>query len=99
MDLTRPTYAKGAGSGLDANLFGGGFKHLDIDGFIAVVSAQAWKERSKVQLWVRGAEEGLGKEPFTAIELRRRTVSPWKPRPAPRKPRSKAKRTTGNRNK
>jgi hypothetical protein len=69
VSLTGPTYEDGVGNGLDANLCGGGFKHFDIDGFIAVVKAQNWKARSKVQLWVKGAEEGMGTERFTLIEL------------------------------
>ena len=64
VDLVKPTYANGAGNGLDANLYGGGFKHFDIDGFIEVVEARNWKERAKVQLWVKGAEEGMGEDPF-----------------------------------
>ena len=67
--LTGPTYEDGAGNGLDANLYGGGFKHFDLDGFIEVVKAQNWRARSKVQLWVKGAEEGMGTEPFTLIKL------------------------------
>ena len=69
VDLTGPTFVKGAGFGMDANLYGGGFKHFDIEGFIEVVKSQAWKERAKVQIWIRGAEEGMAEEPFTAIEL------------------------------
>src|SRR5487761_2046055 len=69
VDLVGPTYEGGVGSGLDANLFGGGFKHFDIDGFIEVVRAQRRKRRSKVQSWVKGAEEGMGTEPFELIRL------------------------------
>jgi len=54
---------------LNANLYGGGFKNFDIEGFIEVVKAQDWKARSKVQLWVKGAEEGMGTEPLTLIKL------------------------------
>jgi hypothetical protein len=75
VDLTKPTYSKGAGYGMDANLFGGGYKHFDIEGFIKVVEAQDWKNREKVQLWVKGAEEGMGEDPFTLIKLRRRRAS------------------------
>ena len=75
VSLTEPTYSKGAGNGMDANLFGGGYKHFDIDGFVQVVEAQDWKQRAKVQLWVKGAEEGMGEEPFTAVKLRRRKVA------------------------
>ena len=69
VDLVGPTYEGDAGNGLDANLFGGGFKHFDIDGFIQVVRAQRWKRRSKVQLWIKGAEEGMRTEPFQLIGL------------------------------
>lgn len=57
-----PTYKKGAGFGMDANLHGGGFKHLNIEGFIDVVRAQPWKRPGEVQLWIKGAEEGTGEE-------------------------------------
>ncbi len=69
VNLVGPTYEDDASSGMDANLYGGGFKHFDIEGFIEVVKAQDWKARSKVQLWVKGAEEGMGTEPFTLIKL------------------------------
>ncbi len=69
VSLIGPTYEEGAGNGMDVNLYGGGFKHFDIEGFIDVVKTQNWKERSKVQLWVKGAEEGMGEEPFTLIKL------------------------------
>ena len=69
VSLTSRTYDDDASYGLDANLHGGGFKHFDIDGFIAVVKAQEWKSRSKVQLWVKGGEEGMWDDPFTLIKL------------------------------
>lgn len=69
VSLIGPTYEEGTGYGMDANLYGGGFKNFDIDGFIEVIEAQDWKERSKVQLWIKGAEEGMGEEPFTLIKL------------------------------
>jgi hypothetical protein len=72
VDMIGPTYEDGAGNGMDANLYGGGFKNFDIDGFIELIEAQDWKERSKVQFWVKGAEEGMGTEPFTLIKLRGR---------------------------
>ncbi len=79
VSLTGPTYDDDAGYGMDANLYGGGFKHFDIEGFIDVVKAQAWKDRAKVQLWVKGAEEGMGEDPFTLIKLgRRRAKQPVK---------------------
>ena len=67
VSLVEATYADGAG--MDANLYGGGFKHFDIDGFIEFVRSQSWKARSKVQLWVKGDEEGMGTEPWTLIRL------------------------------
>lgn len=71
VELIGPTYAEDASSGLDANLYGGGFKHLDIDAFIKVVEAQPWKDRANVQLWIRGGSEGLDNGPFEAVKLRR----------------------------
>jgi len=97
VSLIGPTYEHGAGYGMDANLYGGGFKNFDIDGFIEVVEAQDWKERDKVQLWVNGAEEGMGEEPFTLIKLGPRPPSRPKPKPqAKRKSQAKPKgRTKG----
>jgi hypothetical protein len=69
VSLIGPTYDDDAGNGMDANLYGGGFKHFDIEGFIEIVQAQNWKARSKVQLWVKGAEEGMGTEPWSLIKL------------------------------
>lgn len=69
VSLTGSTCEDDAGYGMDANLYGGGFKHFDIEGFIEVVKAQDWKSRSKVQLWIKGAEEGMGKEPFALTKL------------------------------
>jgi hypothetical protein len=54
VSLTGPTCARGAGYGMTAHLYGGGFKHFDIEGFIEVVEAQAWKDRAHVQLWLKG---------------------------------------------
>ncbi|MEX2175078.1 MAG: hypothetical protein WD872_12000 [Pirellulaceae bacterium] len=72
VSLIGPTYEDDVGNGLDANLYGGGFKHFDIEGFIEVVKAQDWRAQSKVQLWVKGGEEGVGTEPFTLIKIGRR---------------------------
>jgi hypothetical protein len=91
VSLIEPTYKKHAGYGMDANLYGGGFKHLDIDGFIEVVKAQDWKARSKVQLWVKGAEEGMGEEPFALIKLGRAAPSPPSARAAAAKPAPRAR--------
>jgi len=87
VDLVGPTYAEEAGYGMDANLFGGGYKHFDIDGFIQMVEAQDWKDRANVQLWIKGAEEGMGQEPFTLVKLRRRRSA---------RPKTQAKPTGGS---
>ena len=65
VSLIGPTYEADVGYGMDANLYGGGFNHFVIE----VVRAQDWKARSKVQLWVKGAEAGMGTEPFKLIKL------------------------------
>jgi hypothetical protein len=72
VSLIEPTYAKGAGNGMDAYLFGGGYKRFDIKEFIKVVEAQDWRNRGSVQLWVNGGEEGMVDETFTLIRLRPR---------------------------
>jgi len=46
-----------------------GFKHFDIEKFIELVKSQKWKKRSKVQLWIKGGEEGMADEPFKLIRL------------------------------
>jgi hypothetical protein len=93
VSLVRPTYAKGVGYGMDANLFGGGFKHFDIEGFIEVVAAQDWKELANVQLWINGAEEGMGDEPFSSINLHGRKVARLRTHPlAPPKRQAPLKR-------
>ena len=89
VSLIGPTYDGDAGNGMDANLYGGGFKHFDIQGFIEVVRAQDWKARSKVQLWVKGAEEGMGTEPFTLVKLGGRRAA------APKAAQTKKRRAAG----
>lgn len=69
VSLVGATYRDHAGFGIDANLYGGGFKHFDIEEFIKVVEAQKWKERQRVQLWIRGAEEGMSEDVFTLVKL------------------------------
>jgi hypothetical protein len=91
VSLIEPTYVEEAGFGMDANLFGGGYKHFDIEGFIGVVEAQDWKDRAKVQLWVKGAEEGMSDESFTLIGLHRRRSSRTMPEAKPAR-QSKPKR-------
>jgi hypothetical protein len=85
VSLVGPTYRDNAGNGLDANLYGGGFKHFDIEKFIKVVEAQKWKERKKVQLWVRGAEEGMSEDVFTLVKLRPRPLISFRSRSSRRK--------------
>ena len=92
VSLVGPTYADETGYGMDANLYGGAFKHFDIEGFIQAVQAQDWKVRPKVQLWVKGAEEGVGGELFTLIKLGRRTSS--RAKAVATRTRSKPKRMT-----
>lgn len=96
VSLTGPTYRKGAGCGMDANLFGGGNKHFDIDAFVKVVEAQNWKEPTQVQLWVKGAEAGMGEEGFALVKLRWRPASQPK-RAAKPAPPSAPKRVTKTR--
>lgn len=69
VSLVGPTYEDDAGNGMDANLYGGGFKHFDIDSFIDIVNKQTWKKRANVQLWVKGAEEGMGADPWALVKL------------------------------
>jgi hypothetical protein len=83
VSLTGPTYADKVGYGMAANLYGGGFNHLDIEGLIATVKSQDWKERADVQLWVKGEWE----QSFTLVPL-------WK---LPGRPRTKPERHLGAR--
>lgn len=76
VDLTKPTFKAGAGNGMEAQLFGGGFQNFDIEGFIAVVEAQDWKNRAGVQLWIKGEDAST----FTAVKLRRKSASKPKPK-------------------
>ena len=55
----------GNGVGMNANVWGGGFKHFDIDEFIAVVDRQPWHDRDSVQLFIQGEED----RKFTLIEF------------------------------
>jgi len=74
VSLVEPTYEDQAGYGMDANLYGGGFKNFDMDAFIEVVERQNWKNRGKVQLWAKGGEEGTDDDLFTPVKLRRQKV-------------------------
>ncbi len=62
--LTDLTLGSG-GAGMNANIFGGGFKHLDIQMFIGVVQMQEWRDRSSVQLFIKDEEQGR----WTLIEV------------------------------
>jgi hypothetical protein len=75
VELIGPTYDDNAGYGMDANLFGGGFKNFNIEGFIEVVEGQHWKDPGTVQLWVKGACEGGDEGLFELVKLRRRKLS------------------------
>ena len=55
--LTDLTLESG-GSGMNANLFGGGFKHLDVDTFIRVVATQEWRDKNNVQLFLKSEDAG-----------------------------------------
>jgi hypothetical protein len=57
VDLTRPTFTAKAGCGMSAHLYGGGFRHLDIEGFIAAVQAQQWKDPTNVQLFLKSESD------------------------------------------
>ena len=46
----------GGGAEMNANVFGGGFKHFDIEMFIKVVASQQWQDRSSVQIFLQGEE-------------------------------------------
>lgn len=94
-DRTGPTYEDDAGIGMDANLYGGGFKHFDIDGFRAVVKRQNWKDRAKVQLWIKGGEEGIDDEPSALVKLGRREADRPRPDVDPPKAKSRSKKRHG----
>jgi hypothetical protein len=94
VSLIKPTYAAGAGYGMDANLFGGGYKHFDIEAFIKVVEAQNWKDRANLQLWIKGAEEGMGEDPFELVKLQSRRSS--RPKATAKPPGRSKKRHRGN---
>jgi hypothetical protein len=69
VNLVEPTYREGAGYGMTVNLFGGGFKHFDIESFIQVVEAQSWKDPDNVQLWLKGETDAA----FTCYGLQLRS--------------------------
>ena len=51
VDLTKATFK--SSYGMSAHVYGGGFKHFDVNGFIADVQAQAWKDPLNVQLFLK----------------------------------------------
>lgn len=63
-DLTSCTYQHGAE--MNANLWGGGFKHFDIEAFMQVVAEQPWHDRANVRLFLKGEED----EVFTIYRLK-----------------------------
>jgi hypothetical protein len=65
VNLTKATYQDDAGYGMDACLFGGGFKDFDTEGFIKLVESQAWKVPGDIQLFVKAGEE----HSFRFVEL------------------------------
>jgi hypothetical protein len=58
------TLASG-GAGMEANVYGGGFKHCDIEAFVDVVASQDWQDRDSVQLFIQGEEA----DKWTIIDL------------------------------
>lgn len=57
VSLIKPTFAPKAGYGMAANLYGGGFNHFDIEGFIAAVQAQQWRDPDNVQLFLKSESD------------------------------------------
>ena len=53
VDLTKPTFKEKNGYGMEANVYGGGFKHFDIEDFIELVAAQPWQDPDNVQLFLK----------------------------------------------
>ena len=51
--------------GMQANLYGGGFKHFDLEKFLAVVKKQEWHDPSCVQIFIKGEED----QQFTLLDL------------------------------
>jgi len=92
VSLVGPTFGDDVGYGMDANLYGGGFKHFDMRAFIEVVKAQDWKERAKVQLWIKEGQEGVDDDPFTVVSLGRLKAVPPEPVPRP-KPKGQSRST------
>ncbi len=64
--------AAGNGSGMSANIYGGGFKHFDMEAFTKVVARQQWHDRASVQLFIQGEDAGK----FTLMELAAEALKP-----------------------
>jgi hypothetical protein len=56
--------ANGNEVGMSANLYGGGFKHFDIEGFLKNVKNQNWHDPGNLQVFIKGEED----EKFTVLE-------------------------------
>lgn len=69
--------ATGNGTGMSANIYGGGFKHLDMDIFIQLVESQPWHDRDSVQLFIQGEQDSK----FTLIEFDAVQPEPELPQP------------------
>ena len=55
VDLTKSTFKAGVGCGMEAHVYGGGFKRFDSTGFIEAVVAAPWRDPDNVQ-WFLKAE-------------------------------------------
>ena len=53
------------GVGINANLFGGGFKNLDIQMLIRAVAEQEWRDRESVQLFIKDEDQSK----WTIVDL------------------------------
>ncbi len=62
-DLT--IHATGNDVGMSANLYGGGFKRMNIEKLVEVIKNQEWLDPASVQLFIKGEEE----EKFTLLTL------------------------------
>ena len=54
-DLT--ACASGNEVGMSAYLYGGGFKHFDIEGFLEIVKNQSWHDPDNLQVFIKGEED------------------------------------------
>jgi hypothetical protein len=59
-----------SGGGMNANLFGGGFMHFDIEAFIDVVAEQEWQNRDNVQLFLHVTKRDAGRHSIS-VKMRR----------------------------